>query len=209
MSRPDEADRVFATWTWKDQAVYPWHGLKFDVRYRHGRTIQEDAPTFYIDTEKQSHESPIRVQIEDGSLTELRKKLDEMIRGALTIKWTPVLVVKVNNHEGGWQFDKGRVIEFGWRERERGSLLGKLVERVPAESSDGNTEVRVNWYDPQRERDEAQEKNTTLAVLDDTPENRAALASIALGFDTLTERLHNLINIAKDTRALPPEASRF
>lgn len=205
-------DRKFAEWEWRgNTAALEAVGqgvIKLEVRMRWGSdkltgrkkyhlddiTNPKQAPTFYI-----KHPDPF-IEIESGDIAELGKMTRELLEEWFKIDWKPKLVVTVTASTSIKQWDREKGVRLnsgfdmsvsGWDEGVQ-PKTGRIFRR----ESDRWGEKRrkyVGDIKSAREGKSNSQDKTTVAVLDDTPENRKALEDMAAGLNELMKRLQKFL----------------
>ena len=205
-------DRKFAEWEWRgNTAALEAVGqgiVKLEVRMRWGSdkltgrkkyhlddiTKPENAPTFFI-----KHPDPF-IEIESGDIVELAKTARELLKEWFKIDWKPKLVVTVTASTSIKQWDREKGVRMnsgfemsvsGWDEGVQ-PKTGRIFRR----ESDRWGEKRLKYVGDIKSAREGKSNSldkTTVAVLDDTPENRKALEEMSAGLNDLMRRLQQFL----------------
>jgi len=187
------ADRKFATWEWRGNGKV----VKVDVRMRWGSdeaqgkrkyklddiTKPEHAPTFFI----QRDDEDLFIDLEHGNITELAEMLKAHLNEWYTIEWSDKLVVVVKSegsealrsYEQKVQQTSFEITVEEWSEGtqtktgdvwSRKKDVGYGEKRYACNLKEAYGKTRHSWR--------REERGTVLGVVDDTPENRAALKAM-------------------------------
>ena len=205
-------DRKFADWEWRgNTAALEAVGqgiIKLEVRMRWGSdkltgrkkyhlddiTNPKQAPIFFI-----KHPDPF-IEIESGDISELAKMARELLEEWFKIDWKPKLVVAVTASTSIDQWDRERGVRMnsgfemsvsGWDEGVQ-SKTGRIFRR----EHDRWGEKRHKYagdIKSSREGKSTRADKITVAVIDDTPENRKALEDMSAGLNDLMRRLQQFL----------------
>lgn len=215
------ADRQLAEWDWKSGVVE--ESVTVQVRMKHGQksgfhlnNIKGGAPTFYI-----KHDDP-PIDLEDGDLTRLAKRLDEELESFFHIEWKPKLVVACymegeddlcpeKEKKRRMSRTKIVVIVDKWDEGVR-SCNGQKLYRAEGDQIYPHTDKVHAFYHKKDIRSHYTTRfdpPTTIAVIDDTPENRAALDTIRKKLVELGEGLGGFLAQEKIESALAGNVTKL
>lgn len=204
-------DRKFGTWDWKGEAG---QAVSMEVRVKWGDETWKDLiktansgldaermPIFYVKLVKPD------MTIESGSLQELAAKVVETLDGFFKIEWSPKLVVEMNT--GSEKF----VVPEANKKPLRADFTIRVIKVAVGATQEGVSYYRFGKKDERRDYTYRQgtieeackpsperwgktlwsADHTILGVVDDTPENQAAIQDLCDRVDELRLRLINFM----------------
>ena len=171
-------DRKLTVWEWSSGAHTP--KIEVEVRMKWTDNMAGGSAKFYVDVS-----SPLQIKAEATDLEVLRAKVDAELDGFYELEWESWLAVKFESRHRE-PLDVGLNIEIDeWQQSTResdGQVFHRHFDRRRGSTKMGSVRRgAVTERMPQYSND--------TKLIRDTPENRAALATITEGVKLLGQRL--------------------